>query len=66
MSPPVGELVDEIGRIKRRHDIPVLQLERWGDLLERHMARANEKGLDTRLIKTLFEIIHAEAVDLQL
>lgn len=59
-------LVDEIGDIKRRHDIPVLQLERWEDLLEDHLARAEGKGLDSRLIKALFELIHARAVELQL
>ncbi len=59
-------LVDEIGDIKRRNDIPVLQLERWEDLLEDHLARAEGKGLDSRLIKALFELIHAKAVELQL
>lgn len=59
-------LVDEIGDIKRRHDIPVLQLKRWEDLLEDHLARAEGKGLDSRLIKAIFELIHAKAVELQL
>lgn len=60
------DLVDQIGQIKRRHDIPVLQLARWEDLLSDHLRRAEEIGLDTRFVKAVFEIIHAKAVELQL
>ena len=59
-------LVEDIGRIKRQHDIPVLQIHRWEDLLEDHLARAREMGLDSQFIKAVFELIHAKAVELQL
>ncbi len=58
--------VDEIGRLKQQHGIPVLQLERWENLLESHIAKAKQLGLDEDFIKTLFEIIHAQAVRRQL
>ncbi len=59
-------LVEDIGRIKRQHHIPVLQLHRWEDLLEDHLARAREMGLDSQFIKAVFELIHAKAVEMQL
>jgi len=58
--------VEGIGRIKRDHNIPVLQLNRWEHLLDDHLAQAAEAGLDAQFIKALFETIHAQAVRRQL
>jgi chorismate mutase len=58
--------VEEIGRLKQQHGIPVLQIGRWDNLLEDHIAKAEKVGLDADFIKALFEIIHAQAVKRQL
>jgi chorismate mutase len=58
--------VEEIGRLKQEHHIPVLQLHRWENLLEDHLAKAEKLGLDTEFVKALFELIHAQAVKRQL
>jgi chorismate mutase len=58
--------VEEIGRLKQEHNIPVLQINRWESLLEDHIAKAEKVGLDGDFIKALFEIIHAQAVKRQL
>jgi chorismate mutase len=58
--------VEEIGRLKHEHHIPVLQLTRWENLLESHLAKARQAGLDADFIKSLFELIHAQAVKRQL
>lgn len=58
--------VEEIGRLKHEHNIPVLQLTRWENLLESHIAKAQQAGLDADFIKSLFELIHAQAVKRQL
>lgn len=58
--------VESIGRIKREHNIPVLQLNRWEHLLDDHLAQAKEAGLDSQFVKALFEMIHAQAVRKQL
>jgi len=58
--------VEEIGKLKQAHNIPVLQLERWENLLGDHLARAQKAGLDADFIKALFELIHAQAVKRQL
>ena len=59
-------LVEEIGRVKYQQRIPVLQLARWEDLLVDHLEQAADIGLDKHLVKALFEIIHAKAVEIQL
>ncbi|MFH1680139.1 MAG: chorismate mutase, partial [Candidatus Eisenbacteria bacterium] len=58
-------LVDEIGVVKERHNIAVLQMDRWGELLEDHLARAEERGMSPEFIKAVFELIHAQAVQRQ-
>lgn len=58
--------VDEIGKLKQQHSIPVLQINRWENLLQDHMAKAQRLGLDSEFIKDVFEIIHAQAVKRQL
>jgi len=58
--------VEEIGRLKQQHSIPVLQISRWENLLEDHIAKAQKLGLDPDFIKALFELIHAQAVKRQL
>ena len=58
--------VEEIGRLKQEHSIPVLQLDRWESLLGDHIARAQKAGLDPEFIKAIFELIHAQAVKRQL
>lgn len=58
--------VEEIGRLKQQHNISVLQLNRWESLLEDHIAKAQQTGLEGEFIKAIFELIHAQAVKKQL
>ena len=58
--------VEEIGRLKQQHHISVLQLNRWESLLEDHIAKAQQTGLEGEFIKAIFELIHAQAVKKQL
>jgi chorismate mutase len=58
--------VEEIGTLKQKHSIPVLQIHRWESLLQDHIAKAERLGLDSEFVKAVFELIHAEAVKEQL
>ena len=58
--------VEEIGRIKHEHNIPVLQIGRWENLLEDHIAKAATVGLDADFVKAVFELVHAQAIKRQL
>ena len=58
--------VEEIGKIKQQHGIAVLQLHRWESLLQDHMAKAEQFGLDGEFVKAVFELIHAQAIKRQL
>ena len=58
--------VEEIGKLKHEHNISVLQLNRWETLLEDHIAKAQQIGLDGEFIKAIFEVIHTQSVKNQL
>jgi chorismate mutase len=58
--------VEEIGKLKQKHNISVLQITRWENLLKDHMAKAKKLDLDAEFIKAIFELIHAQAVKRQL
>jgi chorismate mutase len=57
--------VEQIGRIKRENDIPVLQIDRWENLLEDHLSKGRQLGLDGEFVKAIFELIHTQAVKKQ-
>ena len=58
--------VEEIGKLKQQHGIAVLQINRWENLLDDHMAKAQQLGLEDEFVKAVFELIHAQAVKRQL
>jgi len=58
--------VEEIGKLKQRHGIPVLQINQWESILEDHIAQGQQFGLDEEFVKGVFELIHAQAVKRQL
>jgi chorismate mutase len=58
--------VDQIGQIKRDNDIPVLQIHRWENLLEDHLRKAKQLGLDEEFVKSIFELIHVHSVKRQI
>jgi chorismate mutase len=58
-------IVSHIGEIKRRENVPSLQMERWQRILKERLAEAERQGLSPRFIKKILEQIHKEAIRLQ-
>jgi chorismate mutase len=56
------ELSDAIGAYKREHNVTILQLERWNEILERVSALSNQAGVDAAVIRAMFELIHQESI----
>lgn len=52
----------EIGRLKKRNDISILQPERWKKMLQERLESAQEKGLDERFVLRLYQSIHEESI----
>ncbi len=56
----------EIGRYKREHNLPVLQSQRYEELLVRRCAEAERAGMSAAFMKTLLQAIHEESVRQQI
>ena len=56
------ELVDEIGHYKRDHDITILQLKRWRELVHNRLERGIQSDLSEAFLKKLLDIVHNESI----
>lgn len=56
------QVVDQIGSFKRKHNLTILQKDRWYELLQRSIDAGNRKGLSKRFIERVFKAIHQESI----
>lgn len=55
-------ITNEIGEIKKSHNVAVLQIDRWKKVLESRSEYAKTLGLSQELISALFSEIHKESI----
>ncbi|MDE5607978.1 MAG: bifunctional 3-deoxy-7-phosphoheptulonate synthase/chorismate mutase type II [Muribaculaceae bacterium] len=55
----------QIGRYKKDHNIPVVQTERYDDILRSRISQAAEIGIPDDFVRHIFSLIHEESVRLQ-
>ena len=60
------EVSRQIGEYKQQHNMPVLQNQRYSQIVENRKELAQSMGLDSDFAKQLMEIIHKESVKVQL
>ena len=56
----------DIGQYKKEHDMPILQAQRYEELLARRAAQAVELGMDREFMRTVLQAIHEESVRQQM
>lgn len=59
------QLVNEIGIFKKEHNITILQLKRWNEIINNRIEKAEQLGLDRNFILHLLEILHQESIQIQ-
>jgi len=59
------EFVREIGIAKQKHNMPILQLDRWKEILETRLSTSVRKNLPREFIQEIFERVHEEALKIQ-
>lgn len=59
------QLVDEIGHYKKDHNITILQLKRWSNILQNRMRTGLDSGLQKDFLQKLLEIVHIESIQRQ-
>lgn len=60
------DIAREIGQWKREHDEPVIQAQRYQEVLNHYLELGTSKGLSEDLIRTIFEALHKESVRVEL
>lgn len=60
------EISSQIGQFKKEHDIAVLQMSRWEQVLSSRLAQAEKIGLNPQMVKEIFDLIHKESIEKQL
>ena len=57
---------EKIGDFKKEHKVAVLQMDRWKSVLEDHINKGVNLGLNEESVKEIFEIIHKSSINRQL
>jgi chorismate mutase len=57
---------EKIGDFKKQNKVTVLQMDRWKQVLEHHINKGVNLGLNDESVKEIFEIIHKDSIDRQL
>jgi len=52
----------EIGMYKKEHNMPILQSQRYDEILQNRIAQAERMGMDAEFMKTVLVAIHEESV----
>lgn len=58
-------LTDEIGKLKKEHNITTLQLERWKSIVESRLKYSEKHNLSKDFLLKTLELIHKESIDRQ-
>ncbi len=56
---------EEIGKIKKKQNVAILQSARWNDILEKMISDGKEKELSEDFILKIFKAIHQESINHQ-
>lgn len=59
------KIVYEMGEYKRDHNITILQIERWRDIINSRLAIADQHGLDRDFLLHLLQLVHNESIRMQ-
>jgi chorismate mutase len=58
-------LVDEIGQLKKSHNVTILQLERWKSIVESRLTYANQDNISRDFLLRVLQLIHKESIQRQ-
>ncbi len=56
---------EEIGRLKHKENVAILQSARWADILQKMIDLGNKNGLNKEFVEKIFKAIHVESINIQ-
>lgn len=60
------DIAQEIGEIKHRYGLPILQSGRYNDILQKRLQWASDHDISAEMVQKMVEILHEEAIRRQL
>ena len=60
------ELSKEIGCLKRNHNSPILQVQRWEETLKSTVEKAVNAGISQEFAELFIKMLHEESIRIQL
>ena len=58
-------IVEEIGKYKKQHNITILQLKRWSQIIRNRVDAGVRMGLSREFLLKLLEALHEESIQRQ-
>ncbi len=59
------DLTKKLGHYKKNHNMTILQVNRWQQVLEDRLKQAHYLGLDEKLVKDIYQLLHNQSVKIQ-
>ncbi len=59
------QIAKEIGTIKKKSKMTILQTDRWSNIIKNAKTKGNKLGLSAKFINTMYEAIHIESINQQ-
>ena len=59
------KVADDIGSLKKDHNVAVLQTKRWNEILGKMILQGDEKNLSEEFILRVFKAVHQESINHQ-
>jgi chorismate mutase len=53
---------EEIGQYKKEHNMPILQEQRYDEILQKRISQAEKMGMHSEFMKAVLVAIHEESV----
>jgi len=60
-----ARLSRKIGEYKKDHNMTILQVKRWDNILEGLLDRAKRDGLDEKFVRAIYQTIHQYSINIQ-
>lgn len=59
------KIVHEMGKYKRDHNITILQIERWRELINSRLETAGKHGMNRDFLLHILQLVHKESIRIQ-
>ena len=60
-----NKAVEQVGTLKQKFELPIVQPERWKEVVENRVKRGNKLKIGEKFLRELLELIHEESVRIQ-